>query len=195
MEPRRQPWDDRVAARRGVGTAPIQAAGGDVWCIEAQRPRRDIRLIERFKLAPARLLAITITLVAWHTAAASAVREAPIALAHAETQYADWLDATSAVATIDSGLMTRLAGRDRRQWELRRVKLTALLESQLSKIDESALDALDTRALRAMRKGLISNALDPRRGEPRSLRGTHPLERQSRERSPERSIAAAAGAV
>jgi hypothetical protein len=166
VEPRRQPWNDRVAARRGVGTAPIQAGGGDVRCIEARRPRRDIRLNERFKLAPARLLAITITLLAWHAAAASAAREAPVALAHAETQYADWLDATSAVASIDSGLMTRLAGRDRRQWELRRVKLTALLESELSRIDESALDALDARALRAMRKGLISNALDPGEANP-----------------------------
>ena len=46
------------------------------------------------------------------------------------------------------------------------MKLTALLEAELSKIDESALDALDTRALRAMRKGLISNALDPGEANP-----------------------------
>jgi hypothetical protein len=83
-----------------------------------------------------------------------------VRLAHAEAQYADWLDATSAVATIDSGLTTRIVGRDRQGWEKRRRALTAALESELEQIDESALGAEDARALRAMRKGLVSNALD-----------------------------------
>ncbi|HMK85708.1 MAG TPA: hypothetical protein VK437_07105 [Steroidobacteraceae bacterium] len=86
---------------------------------------------------------------------------ADLVLARVEEQYADWLDATSAVATIDSGLMTRVGGVDRRGWNDRRLKLAALLPAALERIDESALGTEDTRALHAMRRGLIENALDP----------------------------------
>jgi hypothetical protein len=103
-----------------------------------------------------RLASVALALAAWQTAAASDAR-----LVRAEMQYADWLDSTSAVATIDSGLTTRIDGRDRRGWEERRQKLTATLLAALAKINESALDADDARLLDAMRKGLVSNALDP----------------------------------
>ena len=81
-------------------------------------------------------------------------------LARAEIDYADWLDATAAVATIDSGLLTRIDGRNRRAWERRRVRLTAALDLALARIDATALGAEDADALRAMRKGLRVNALD-----------------------------------
>jgi hypothetical protein len=81
-------------------------------------------------------------------------------LGRAESNYADWLDATAAVSTIDSGLMKRVAGRDRPDWEKSRLKLTAILESALAEIDGSTLNAEDARALHTMRTGLISNALD-----------------------------------
>jgi hypothetical protein len=67
-----------------------------------------------------RYLTLAAALATWQLAAAGdlppAHSEIPHArLAHVETQYADWLDATSAVAAIDSGLMTRVDGRDRRE--------------------------------------------------------------------------------
>jgi len=92
-------------------------------------------------------------------------------LATAESNYADWLDATAAVSTIDSGLMKRVAGRDRPDWEENRMKLTAILKSALAEIDASALNAEDARALLSMRTGLISNALDSPEGGP----GTGPV--------------------
>ena len=51
---------------------------------------------------------------------AASARDAPATLTQAEREYADWLDATSAVSTIDSGLMLRVGGRDRAQWDGRR---------------------------------------------------------------------------
>ncbi|MGP0086207.1 MAG: hypothetical protein ACLP0B_21700, partial [Steroidobacteraceae bacterium] len=89
-----------------------------------------------------------------------------VQLEHAEAHYADWLDATSAVATIDSGLMTRLDGRDRGEWERQRRILTSTLESELALINESALASQDARALAVMRKGLVSNALASSESEP-----------------------------
>jgi len=89
-----------------------------------------------------------------------------VPLAHVEADYADWLDATSAVATIDSGLMSRIDGRDRGAWDQQRRKLTSTLESELKLINESALGAEDVRALEAMRRGLLSNALSSSEAEP-----------------------------
>ena len=44
-----------------------------------------------------------------------------------EAEYADWLDAGSAVSTIDSGLTQRLAGRSRSTWASQLRGLTAEL--------------------------------------------------------------------
>jgi hypothetical protein len=104
-----------------------------------------------------RHLTLAAVLATWQSAAAGEHAD----LTHVEAQYADWLDATSAVSTIDSGLTNRVEGRDRREWDARRRELTAELARALPKIDESSLTPEDARALRAMRKGLISNALDP----------------------------------
>jgi hypothetical protein len=110
-------------------------------------------------------LAAALALSQWAAASdAGLARDADPAgdspLANAESNYADWLDATAAVSTIDSGLMNRVAGRDRPDWEKNRLRLTAILESALAEIDESALNAEDARALNTMRTGLVSNALD-----------------------------------
>jgi hypothetical protein len=83
-----------------------------------------------------------------------------VPLSGTEAEYADWLDATSAVSTIDSGLMARVDGRDRSEWDRQRQELAATLESQLKQVNESALGPEDARALGVMRKGLVSNALD-----------------------------------
>jgi hypothetical protein len=104
-------------------------------------------------------LAAALAISQW-AAANDAGRASESRLARAESNYADWLDATAAVSTIDSGLMMRVAGRDRPDWEKSRLKLTAILESALAEIDESTLKAEDARALHVMRTGLVSNALD-----------------------------------
>jgi hypothetical protein len=83
-----------------------------------------------------------------------------VPLSGVETEYADWLDATSAVSTLDSGLMARIDGRDRSEWDRQRQELAAILESQLKRLNVSALGPEDARALGVMRKGLVSNALD-----------------------------------
>jgi hypothetical protein len=85
---------------------------------------------------------------------------ADAALVLTECEYADWLDATSAVSTIDSGLMTQVAGRNRAQWDARRRKLQARLSSDLESLDASRLGEQDARALAAMRDGLVANALE-----------------------------------
>lgn len=97
-------------------------------------------------------------------AAARSASAGDLRLERAEAQYADWLDATGAVGTIDSGLTPQIDGRDRRQWNERRLKLTATLEKALGEIADSSLSKEDARALRAMREGLVSNALDPSDG-------------------------------
>jgi hypothetical protein len=94
----------------------------------------------------------------------TAAADAP--LLGVEAEYADWLDATSAVSSIDSGLMTRIDGRDRHEWDGRRRQLTEALESELKRINESALGREDARALGVMRKGLVSNALDASESAP-----------------------------
>jgi hypothetical protein len=107
-----------------------------------------------------RSFGLAAALAAWQLAGAGDLR-----LARTEAQYADWLDATAAVATIDSGLMSRVDGRDRAVWEQQRRALTsslgpALERSGARRIDAAALSAADAHALRAMRQGFLSNALD-----------------------------------
>src|SRR5271166_5459727 len=100
-----------------------------------------------------RRLAVAAALAACQLAGAG-----ELSLARTEAQYADWLDATAAVATIDSGLMPRVDGRDRAAWERRRRELTAALTAALEGPAARRRDA--PHALRAMRQGFLSNALD-----------------------------------
>jgi hypothetical protein len=78
-------------------------------------------------------------------------------IARIESSYADWLDAVSAVATIDSGLTTSIADRDRDAWAVRRLALTATLTAAFASADRERLSAADARALRAMRKGFADS--------------------------------------
>ena len=58
---------------------------------------------------------------------ASAAGGLPGSLKTVEAEYADWLDAGSAVSTIDSGLTERIAGRGRSAWAAQLRDLTAEL--------------------------------------------------------------------
>ena len=87
----------------------------------AKNARREIN---RWVGRMLRHLALAAALASWQPAAASDSRPArpdspQAALTRIEAQYADWLDATGAVGTIDSGLMARIDGLDRRTWETR----------------------------------------------------------------------------
>jgi hypothetical protein len=79
-------------------------------------------------------------------------------LVRAEALYADWLDAVSALATVDSGLTPRIAGRGRSAWAARLHELTPRLDAALAAAGTAALAPQDERALEAMRKGLRDNA-------------------------------------
>lgn len=87
-------------------------------------------------------------------------------LVRAEREYADWLDATGAVSTIDSGLMSAVEGRDRAQWDARRRGLQTRLARDLKHVDEAMLRGDDARALAAMRDGLTVNALEASQSAP-----------------------------
>jgi hypothetical protein len=89
------------------------------------------------------------------------------AVTRIETRYADWLDATAAVATIDSGLTPRIDGRGRSVWETRRLASSSELATTLAALDLAALGAADARAVAAMRKGLGDNALETADTDPR----------------------------
>jgi hypothetical protein len=83
---------------------------------------------------------------------------AGFSLERTETDYADWLDAGSALSTIDSGLTRRVAGRGRGAWSARLRQLTPTLERSLASADPAHSSSEDARALEAMRKGFADNA-------------------------------------
>jgi hypothetical protein len=74
-----------------------------------------------------------------------------------EAEYADWLDAGSAVSTIDSGLALRLAGRGRSAWASQLRELTAELKRTFASAGPTELGAEDALAWQAMRKGFTDN--------------------------------------
>ena len=82
-----------------------------------------------------------------------------------EADYADWLDAGSALSTIDSGLTRRVAGRGRRAWSAQLRELAPALERSLASADPANLSSEDARALQAMRKGFADNAPESPPGE------------------------------
>jgi hypothetical protein len=114
---------------------------------------------------------------------APGVREstAHAGLVLAEREYADWLDATGAVSTIDSGLMSRMAGRDREHWDLQRRNLQGRLARDLQNVDKSALRAEDAHALAAMREGLVANSLDASQSAPQTEAAPHCADRNRAE--------------
>ena len=76
-------------------------------------------------------------------------------LTRLEAVYADWLDAVSAVATIDSGLTPRISGKSRKVWAARLRELTPQLEHGLNTSRFAGLSPEDERALQIMRKGFV----------------------------------------
>jgi hypothetical protein len=93
-------------------------------------------------------------------------------IARIEASYADWLDAVSAVSTIDSGLTTRVADRGREDWVATRRDLNVMVGASLASANPKLLSAADARALLAMRKGFadadpeepVADAQHPRVG-------------------------------
>lgn len=65
------------------------------------------------------------------------------ALAHIEAHYADWLDATGAVGTIDSGLTTRIDGLDRETWYMINYGLGAVLTADIRRRTGEAIGSFD----------------------------------------------------
>ena len=85
------------------------------------------------------------------------------AVARAEALYADWLDAVSALATVDSGLTAQVSGRGHRTWAARSRELSKKLDAALGALNASgapALDSEDARVIAAIRKGIVDNAPD-----------------------------------
>ncbi|MGC2031906.1 MAG: hypothetical protein WA642_17945, partial [Steroidobacteraceae bacterium] len=81
-------------------------------------------------------------------------------LAPAEAAYADWLDAVSALATVDSGFTREVAGRGHRAWAARLREASARLNVALAGVDSAALTPEEAHALSAIRKGRTDNEPD-----------------------------------
>jgi hypothetical protein len=84
-------------------------------------------------------------------------------VAQAEALYADWLDAISALATVDSGLTAQVSGRGHRAWAARSRELAKKLDAALGALGAPGAPALtseDARVAAAIRKGIIDNAPD-----------------------------------
>ncbi|HKS71900.1 MAG TPA: hypothetical protein VJQ82_01810 [Terriglobales bacterium] len=77
-------------------------------------------------------------------------------LADIENSYADWMDASSIGAAIDSGLFSSYRGKDRSAWSQVREEKRKQLETHLKNISEKGLSAADARALMLIRKGVGS---------------------------------------
>lgn len=113
---------------------------------------------ERTKSAALLAAALLLPYAAAPAAAMAAPSAAPSSLRAIEADYADWLDAGSAVSTIDSGLTRRVAGRGRSAWSAQWRELTPRLERSLTSANPAALNPADARVLQAMRKGFSDNA-------------------------------------
>jgi hypothetical protein len=101
-------------------------------------------------------IAASILLAVW--ALASQAWAAMPSVAQAEAAYADWLDAVSALATVDSGFARKVGGLGHAGWSTRLHGATAKLDIMLADLDKAALSAGDARALEAIHKGLVDNA-------------------------------------
>jgi hypothetical protein len=100
-------------------------------------------------------------------AVSDAPAPAPVSVARAETPYADWLDAVSALATVDSGYMPKVAGLGHSGWSARLHAVSGKLDLALRSLDGAALSPADALILKAIHKGLIDNAPDtPAAGHP-----------------------------
>jgi hypothetical protein len=94
---------------------------------------------------------------------ASPVQAASSSVARAEALYADWLDAVSALATVDSGFTAQVSGRGHRAWAERSRELSVKLDAALNTLAASGAPVLtseDARVIAAIRKGIVDNAPD-----------------------------------
>ncbi|MBV8341184.1 MAG: hypothetical protein JO173_02275, partial [Gammaproteobacteria bacterium] len=82
-------------------------------------------------------------------------------LARPEARYADWLDATYAVSTLEAGPLEQVGGRGLAEWRAERAARTAELARLLPAIDRRALGAEDQRALAVMERTLADAPLAP----------------------------------
>jgi len=87
-------------------------------------------------------------------------------LAEAETLYADWLDATYALATVRAGPADVRDGRDAGAWSRERDRDAALLATRLDALKAVRLGAADRAALKAMRQGLAEAPTTPAAAAP-----------------------------
>jgi hypothetical protein len=110
--------------------------------------------------AAATLIAALLLPVA-DASSASAASGLPGSLKTIEAEYADWLDAGSAVSTIDSGLTERIAGRGRSAWAAQLRGLTAQLARAFATAGAPQARAEDAQAWLAMRKGFADSASEP----------------------------------
>jgi hypothetical protein len=102
-------------------------------------------------------------LIAALAAFAPRVQAVSSSVAPAEALYADWLDAVSALATVDSGFTTQVSGRGHRGWAARSRELSAKLDAALSTLAAPGAPPLtpeDARVIAAIRKGIVDNAPD-----------------------------------
>jgi hypothetical protein len=107
--------------------------------------------------------ALLVVMMAFAPPLRAAAPPAAPRVARAEALYADWLDAISALATVDSGFTAQVSGRGHRAWAARSRKLSAQLDAALAALaapDAPALDSEDARVVLAIRKGIVDNAPD-----------------------------------
>jgi hypothetical protein len=81
-------------------------------------------------------------------------------LARTENSYADFMDASSIMAAIDSGLLVSYRGKDRSAWKQIREEKSKEVGELLGRISEKKLSATDARALMLIRKSVESTAAD-----------------------------------
>jgi hypothetical protein len=77
-----------------------------------------------------------------------------VAVAEAETLYADLADSYGVISTIDSGLFATYQGKDRAEWERLYAEKRKQLVENLNGISASGLSPLDARALDVMNRHL-----------------------------------------
>jgi hypothetical protein len=81
-------------------------------------------------------------------------------VASAESLYADFNDATAAIATIDSGYAKTFGGRNLSEWKAMQSRSRKELQTQLSKIVETGLNSSDKRAVNLMKAALATSGTD-----------------------------------
>jgi len=92
-------------------------------------------------------------------AGAAALADAP--LAAAEALYADWLDASYALLSIEAGSVESVGGRPAEAWRALRAEREAALGPALASLAEARLSGTDARALELMRSTLAEPPSDP----------------------------------